>query len=254
MREKRVIIVGATSGLGRRLAERYIAAGCTVGVAGRNVVALKELTAIDPERVKSEVIDITAEDAPRRLSELISSTGGMDLYIHCSGILKEEKELDISGQTDIVATNVTGFVRMLSAVYRYYRDDKEKRKQKPAIAAISSIAGVRGLGDLPAYSASKAFDSTYLEALRQKADKEGVKVTITDIKPGWTRTALLNSNRRYILEMDSAVVVNKIYDAINNRKPLSVIGIRWKILTAIERSLPRGIWRKLHIPLWRDNQ
>lgn len=246
----RIIIVGASSGLGRGLAERYIKAGNIVGVSARNVAALEELKALAPERVYVEKIDITSGDAPVRLEHLISQTGGIDIYLHCSGIFRDEDSLEEKSQVSVVQTNVTGFVRMISWVYNYFKKNSGEEGNKQ-IAAISSIAGVRGLGELPAYSASKAFDSAYLEALRQKAHKERLHINITDIKPGWTRTPLLDKGRTYLLEMDSDRVTDEIFKAINKKRSVSVIGLRWKILTGVERIMPRWLWERLHLPLWK---
>lgn len=252
---KGVIIVGATSGLGRILAEAYISAGWRVGVAGRNVERLLELSNIAPDRVLMQQIDITRDDAAESLLNLVERLGGISLYIHCSGILMEEAQLSESSQLDVIETNVKGFARMVSAAYRYFRQRGAEANEHPQhfqIAAISSIAGTRGLSQLPSYSASKAFDIRYLEALRQRADAEGLSLTITDVRPGWTRTPLLSGNRSYLLEMDEMDVALRILKAIRRHRDNVVIGKRWKILTATQRLLPTCIWKRLHIPLWRD--
>lgn len=252
--------MGASSGLGKRLAEKYILAGWKVGLAARNIEKLKAIALdfknISPryfENIEVARIDITQKDAPEKLEDLIGRLGGMNVYLHCSGILADEESLSEKSQNGVIATNAVGFARMVSAAYRYFRDNKESDGGRRQIAAVSSIAGIRGLSQLPAYSASKAFDTHYLEALRQRADAERLDLTVTDIKPGWTRTPLLSSGRRYMMEMDESRVVEKIFKAIENCRSSSVIGKRWKILTAIERVIPSLIWTRLHLPLWRDS-
>lgn len=241
METKRIIIVGATSGLGLNIAKRFIADGWQVGAVGRNVKALEQLRATAPAQVRTAVIDITADDAADKLRAIIDSMGGVDIYFHCSGILRE------SNPIDTVATNVGGFTRMVNAAFGYFR----KTRSAGRLVAISSIAGTRGLGDLPCYSATKAYDSTYLEALRQLADKEKLPLRVVDIRPGWTRTPLLDADKHYLLEMDEHTVCNGIYRAILHARRTAIIGLRWQILCTIQRHLPAFIWQRLHLPLWR---
>lgn len=248
--DNRIIIVGATSGIGRALAERYIDAGWTVGVAGRNEKALAQLVNIAPERVKSERIDILRTDALEHLDKLIEKCGGMDVYFHCAGIAKTSDTQSIEEEVLICETNATAFTRMILGAYNYFSSSRSKGK----IVAITSIAGIRGLASLPAYSASKAYGSTLLEALRQRSHSLKLPIKIIDIKPGWTRTPLLDSSKKYLWETDATTVTNKIFKAAGCAKRCKVIGIRWKILTAVEKIIPGFLWEKLHIALWKDTQ
>lgn len=241
MEKKRIIIVGATSGLGLNLAKKFLAEGWTVGAAGRNINALNTLKEQAPERVVAAQIDITRPDAADKLRALITSLGGIEIYFHCSGILRE------SDPQATVETNVGGFVRMVNAAYDYF----SKQESAGRLVAITSIAGTRGLADLAVYSASKAFDSTFLEALRQRADRNGVPVRVVDIKPGWTRTPLLDSDKSYLLEMDENIVCQKIFNAILHARRTVTVGLRWRILCFVQRHLPNWLWERLHLPLWR---
>ena len=83
---KRIVIIGATSGIGKEVALAYIKQGWKTGIAGRRETALTELQSISPERVETETIDITREDAPVKINNLIEKTGGMDILLLCSGI------------------------------------------------------------------------------------------------------------------------------------------------------------------------
>lgn len=100
MEAKRIVVVGATSGIGLDVARLFISRGWFVGVAGRNTQMLDALKQENPSQVYTAVIDITHSDAPERLSHLIEEMSGMDVYFHSSGIgynnpqLDETKELD----------------------------------------------------------------------------------------------------------------------------------------------------------------
>ena len=90
---KRIVITGATSGIGLRLAETYAAKGWRVGMAGRRDGAMKELKELFPEQVEWIRLDVTKNDAPRRLMELIGVLGGMDVYLHVAGVYHENPAL-----------------------------------------------------------------------------------------------------------------------------------------------------------------
>lgn len=147
---KRIIIIGATSGIGLEVARCYLKAGWQVGVAGRREEELEKLRQSAPGQVCTQRIDVTREDAPALLEQLIMKTGGMDVFLLSSGIGKQNLSLcpDIELQT--AATNVSGFIRMVNAAYHYF-----EQQGKGHIAVISSIAGTKGLGSAPAYSANQ---------------------------------------------------------------------------------------------------
>ena len=95
MREKmkRIVIVGATSGIGLEVAKLYMAKGWKVGVAGRNVSVLEWLKASNSESVETQVLDVCREDAAQRLNGLVKKLGGMDVYLHCAGIGKQNMDI-----------------------------------------------------------------------------------------------------------------------------------------------------------------
>ena len=160
----RIIIMGATSGIGMEVAKLFIADGWTVGVAGRRGEPLTRLAALAPGRVFARQIDITGDDAAARLMELVEECGGMDVYLHSSGIGYNNPTLRPDDELRTAETNATGFVRMTGAAFNYF-----VAKGGGHVAAITSIAGARGLGAAPAYSATKRMQSTYLQALKQQA-------------------------------------------------------------------------------------
>ncbi|MDE6557284.1 MAG: SDR family NAD(P)-dependent oxidoreductase, partial [Duncaniella sp.] len=106
---KYIVIMGATSGIGRGVAEIYARAGWRVGAAGRNRKALDELKKAYPDSVETAEIDITFSDAPGRLLRLIRDLGGMDIYFHASGIYFDNPDLNLGHEIAIARTNVTGF-------------------------------------------------------------------------------------------------------------------------------------------------
>ena len=240
--EKRAIIVGASSGIGREVARLLLADGWRLGVAARREEPLLALKAEAPERVEVMTIDITQPDADQRLLALIDCIGGMDLYFHASGIGKQNRILEPDIELRTVETNALGFTRMIGAAYRYFADKGEGH-----IAAITSIAGTKGLGPAPSYSATKALQATYLEALEQQACQRHLLIHFTDIRPGFVDTALLNDNFPYPMLMRPEVVARDIVRSIKKQRHVRVIDFRYCVLTFFWELLPRWLWRHIRL-------
>lgn len=237
----RIIIIGATSGIGREVAKLYIAQGWQVGVAGRRAEELESLRKEAPEQVSSEVLDVTLEDAPYRLQSLIDKVGGMDIFLLSSGIGKQNPTLTPDIELKTAATNVEGFIRLTTAAYHYF-----EKQGYGHIAAISSIAGVKGLGIAPAYSGTKRFQNTYLDALDQLSRMNGLNIRFTDIRPGFVATPLLKDDN-YPLLMKAPQVAACIVKAINKKKRIVVIDWRYRILVFFWKLIPHWIWVRLKV-------
>ena len=239
---KKAIIIGASSGIGREVARLLLADGWTLGVAARREELLQELKASAPERVEVMAIDVTTPDAGERLLALVQQIGGMDLYFHASGIGKQNRTLETDIELRTMDTNAVGFTRMIDTAYRYFADKGEGH-----IAAITSIAGTKGLGPAPAYSATKALQATYLQALEQQAHSRGLKIRFTDIRPGFVDTALLNDSFPYPMLMRPEAVARDIVRSIYRRRHVRVIDYRYRLLTFLWRLIPRSLWRRLRL-------
>lgn len=235
---KRAIVVGASSGIGLEVAKLLMAQGWKVGVAARRIEQMKDLGAAAVER-----IDVTTDDATEGLLRLISKLGGMDLYFHASGIGKQNRELTADIELATLQTNGVGFTRMIGEAYRYF-----VKQGSGHIAAITSIAGTKGLGPAPSYSATKAMQNVYLQALEQQARSRGLDIVFTDVRPGFVDTALLAGDFHYPLMLRPEKVAQEIVCAINHRQHIRVIDWRYRILTAVWRRIPRWIWRRIKLP------
>lgn len=235
---KRAIVMGASSGIGLEVAKLLMAQGWKVGVAARRIEQMKDLGAAAVER-----IDVTTDDATEGLQRLISKLGGMDLYFHASGIGKQNRELTADIELATLQTNGVGFTRMIGEAYRYF-----VKQGSGHIAAITSIAGTKGLGPAPSYSATKAMQNVYLQALEQQARSRGLDIVFTDVRPGFVDTALLAGDFHYPMMLRPEKVAQEIVCAINHHQHIRVIDWRYRILTAVWRRIPRWIWRRIKLP------
>ena len=239
---KKVIIIGATSGIGREVALVYIAQGWTVGVAGRREAELESLRAMAPEQVFTQVLDVTKDDAAKHLQTLINKVGGMDLFLLSSGIGMQNYTLDTEIELATAATNVEGFIRMTNAAYHYF-----EKQGHGHLAVISSIAGTKGLGAAAAYSATKGFQHMYMDALDQLSRMQKLNISFTDIRPGFVATPLLKSSKSYPMLMEAPIVALDIVDALERKKRVAIIDWRFRLLVGFWRLIPKWIWLRLPV-------
>ena len=238
----KAIVIGASSGIGMEVGKLLISDGWKIGIAARRTDRLLELKAKSPQMVEVETIDVNKDEAEDLLLSLIAVTGGMDLFFYAPGIGRQNPTLDPEIEEKTVITNALGFTRMIGAAYRYMSQHGGGH-----IAAITSIAGTKGLGPAPSYSATKAFQSTYIEALEQLANTQKLNIRFTDVRPGFVGTALLNDGNRYPMMLRKEDVAYEIVEAIRKHKHVCVIDWRWRLVTALWRCIPKCIWR--HLPL-----
>ena len=251
--------MGATSGIGQEVARLLAANGYEVGIAGRREERLVQMAQATPGIVTHRQIDVTKEDAPTELYKLIEELGGMDLYFHSSGIGWENVALDADKELKTVETNVVGFVRMVSAAYNWFaeqRADEAKQRaegdeqragdkeRKARIACITSIARTRGLGAAPAYSATKRMQAHYLECLSQQARMRHLNLGITDIRPGFVATDLI-AGSHFPLQLKAEDVARTIVRAIERGSEVVTIDWRYRLLVAAWQLIPRWLWVRL---------
>ena len=244
MKKQRIVIIGASSGLGKEITSQFAQMGWTIGIAARRIDALKELQQQFPESiVATEQIDVTSVDAGERLLSLIKNVGGIDTLLLASGIGSQNPSLEIDIELNTVKTNTLGFTHIVDTAFNYFRN-RSNDETPGQIAVISSIAGTMGLGIAPSYSATKRYQRHYIDALEQLAHFEKVNVKFTDIRPGFVDTPLLNNCRKFPMLMSVEYATPRIVKAILRRKRVSIIDWRWRIVVAFWHLFPRCIWRR----------
>jgi short-subunit dehydrogenase len=236
---KKVIIIGASSGIGRAMAEQYAQKGFMVGVTGRRGELLLSLQKKYPKNIVVEVFDVTAPENISHLQSLIQKLDGMDVLIYNSGRGEVSEQLDMDIEQHTTKVNVNGFVDMVTYGFNYFANQGYGR-----LAATSSIASKRGLFQAPAYSASKAFMSNYMEALYIKAFRLKKNIGVTDIQPGFVKTNLAQASSLFWVATPEKAATQMIA-AIHKKKKRVYITHRWAIVAAVLRLLPTFIYRRI---------
>ena len=236
---KKVIIIGATSGIGRGLAERFIQEGNMVGITGRRENKLQELCSQNKNCFYT-ISDVTKEtDTIRQLNNLVDRMGGMDILVFCSGVGELNPELDYNLERPALLTNVIGFTNVADWAFYFFQ-----RQESGHQGTITSVGGMRGEGIAPAYNASKAYQINYTEGLRKKAAKLSYPIHITDIRPGFVDTAMAKGEGLFwVTPLQKAV--QQIYRAIFRKRKVVYISRRWRYVAMLLRIMPASIYCKM---------
>jgi short-subunit dehydrogenase len=236
---KRIIIVGATSGIGRKMAELYAAEGNIVGISGRRVELLNEIKDLFPGKIAIECFDVTGNENIERINSLIQMIGGLDILIYSSGVGEASKELDWQVDKMTVETNVNGFVGIANWAFNYFI-----KQGQGSMVVISSIAANKGNSWAPAYSASKAFQSNYFEALAIKAKRMKKSIGITCIEPGFVQTKMAKGNKQFwVVPLEKAA--RQMIVAIEKKKRKVYVSRRWWLVAKLMRLTPFWLYKKI---------
>lgn len=240
---RRVIIIGATSGIGLELAKLFIKAGDKVGVTGRRCHLLNDLQTQFPSQVATECFDVMGHDNIVHLKSLIEKMHGLDILIYNSGYGEVSKSLDWQIDKQTTLTNVNGFVEIVNYAFNYF-----VKQGNGQIAATSSIAAIRENSAAPAYSASKAYMSTYLAGLYLKAVRirrvdPKINLTITDVQPGFVRTSIAKGKGRF-WEAPVEKAATQIFSAIQKKKRKVYVTRRWAVVAWLLKWIPHFILKK----------
>ena len=244
MKKKSVLIVGATSGIGRALAERFLRDGAVVGVTGRRAELLEDLKCKwGEDRVFVSVFDATDRSrAGECIDELIGRMGGIDTFIYNAGYGHNRPMLDEEIEMNTVDVNVCGFTQAVCRAFNYFA----REGRGGHIVATSSIASVRGLGVATSYSATKMYIVRYMEALNQKSSIMGAGIRFTTLKPGFIDTDFI-SGKHYPMTLKAEYAFDVIYRKILKEKRVAVVDWKWALVVAVWKLIPGWLWVKMKV-------
>ncbi len=236
----RVIITGASSGLGKALAGEYARRGAVLGLIARRSELLAQLTGALPVRCHTYAIDVTdARAMAMAAMDFMGREGCPDIVIANAGVsagtLTGEPADNIVFQ-EVMAVNVLGMMLTFQPFVEAMR-----ARRSGVLAGVASVAGFRGLPGAAAYSASKAAAISYLESLRVELRTSGVSVVT--ICPGYVRTPMtVNNPYRMPFLMDADVAASRMTAAIEARKKFYVLPWQMALVGWLLRRLPRAIY------------
>ncbi len=242
------LVVGASSGIGAALVKRLAAQGCRVAAVARRSDELENVAiGANAAGGGGEVLPYVADvDQPQSVPELFATItgdlGGLDLIIYAAGVMHpvQFEEYDTAKDLEMVQTNLSGAIAWLNPAAQRFG-----RLKRGTIVGIGSVAGDRGRSGSPVYNTSKAGLHTYLEALRNRVGRFGVKVVT--IKPGFVDTAMTQGlpGLFWLISADRAAEI--ILKKARKGAVTAYVPARWRLVMLIIRSMPSIIFRRLKV-------
>lgn len=241
-RLSKVVLVGASSGIGEAMARQLAAEGADVAIIARRSDELQRLAAESPGKLRPYVHDASQLDEVPALFERIErELGGVDALIYAAGVMPKIDEGEYTFEKDraMVTVNLLGAMAWMNEAARRF-----EAARSGTILGISSIAGERGRRGNPAYCTSKAALTTYLESLRNRCSRYGVNVVT--IKPGFVDTAMTRGMKGlfWVISAEQAARTSLALARRGSGRS-AFVPARWALVAYIVRSLPSFIFRKL---------
>lgn len=248
-----VFITGASSGIGKALAQYYASQGATLGLVARRGELLAEIAATLPSTHAVYTADVRDEQAMQAAAQdFMRRYGTPDIVIANAGVsngtLSHQASDNIAFKA-IFDINVLGMVH----TFQPFISAMQAKRKDCTLVGIASIAGIRGLPGASAYSASKAAAINLLESMRVELKDTGIAVVT--IAPGYIRTPMTDVNpynMPFILDAD--VAAERMAKVIEQKRRFAVVPWQMGIIARIMRLLPAWLWdwalkkapRKLH--------
>lgn len=232
-------VVGASSGIGRALAAELADAGYEVGLTARRLSKLESLGDDLPTKSYVARMDVSDPEAARdRMDRLADAMDGIDLVVLSAGVGFENRELAWEPERDTVDVNVRGFAALATWSMAHFEE-----RGRGHLVGISSVAGLFGNPVAPAYNASKAFVSRYLDGLRSRAAAADADVTVTDVVPGFVDTEMAMGETFWMASPETAAA--QIHDAVRAERNRVYVTRRWRLVALLLRLLPESVLRRL---------
>ncbi len=244
---KKVLVLGATSGIAEATCRIWASQGASLFLVARNAEKLAavaaDLKARGASYIDTAVVNLDdVEQHPALLAYAINSLTGLDIAYLAHGVLgdqtKAEQDFNVAAQ--ILYTNLIAPVSLLTWLANYF-----VQRHSGTIAVLSSVAGDRGRKSNYVYGSSKAGLSAFLAGLRNRVDREGV--TVLTIKPGPTKTAMTSGMKGSEKFADVNKVAQTIVKAIDARKDNLYVPFQWQPIMFVIRNIPDRIFKKLNL-------
>lgn len=243
---KRAIIIGASVGMGKELAKKLAADGYIVGMTARRIELLEEIQKEIPTQSYIAQMDISQpEESIKTLNDLIAQIGGLDLMIiAATGFWNcDFQDNDWKKSLPVLAVDVVGFFALARTAFNFFENQGYGH-----LVGFSSIDGIRGVSSCPAYSASKAFCSRYLEAERNKYLQKNIPIHVTELCPGFINSRgdldyTQLPNAYWVESLDDAM--HDILQAIKNKEHVAYITRRWQKVAQLLHHIPTDLYNAL---------
>ena len=237
--QNNVLVVGATSGIARAIAQVYAEREAALCLAGRNRQALEQ-DAADLRLRYGVVVEVKEYDAFAPSPDWLEGVQ-VDIAVLCHGVMlgNDDARTDPDAHRKMIDVNYTSYVLLLEQLA-----DKMTEQASGVIAVLSSVAGDRGRGSNYCYGATKAALTAYADGLRGRLHANGVHVVT--VKPGPTATPMTAEMEQGRMA-DPKQVARQIADAVGKRKDVVYTPGKWWLIMAVIRAIPERLFKRLSI-------
>ncbi len=245
--QKTAIVIGASSGIGKAIAQELVKSNYIVAVTGRRIHLLNELKNTNPDNIIVHQMDIEQiEESRASLSALLQLMGHVDLFVFNSATwakdpadFTKDKEISWPCLERMAQVNVAGFVGLTDIMLEQFT-----KQGYGHIVGISSVDAMRGSAAFPMYCACKSFMSTYLEGLRNKYIQAQIPINVTEIRPGWVQTSFEMGPEAYWVATTDEVAP-QIVESIHNKEKVAYVTRRWRLIGWLLTICPDWIYNTL---------
>ena len=181
--QKKIWVTGASSGIGKAVAEKFANEGWKVAVSARRKEKLDEMASSNSNIISYPLDVVSKENCQATFNKIAEEFGDIDICFFCSGTYdpNKEKEIDLDQNKFVMDVNYFGVLNCVKSVEKYF-----KNKKNGQISIVSSIAGYRGLPNSSGYGPSKAALTNFAESIYFDFKKFNVRVSV--VSPGFIKT------------------------------------------------------------------
>ncbi len=242
---KKILVLGATSGIAEACVRLWAARGDALFLVARNEQRLNTVAADAGVRGASYVglaaADLNDTSAhPALLAHAAESLGGIEIAFLAFGVLGDAEDHSFAAAAPVLHTNLIAASSAVLWLAEYFVP-----RHAGTLAVLSSVAGDRGRKSNYVYGASKAGLSALVDGLRNRIDREGVRVMT--IKPGPVRTAMTESMKGSAKFADVEKVAAMLVAAIDKGTDVVYVPGTWRVIMSVIRLIPESVFKKLNL-------
>lgn len=243
---KKVLVLGATSAIAQHVIRLLAARGASLFLAGRNPERLEAVRQDATTRgARAESLALDLDDVSRHealVEQAAAALGGLDGVVLAHGVLGDQAECERSyaAAAKVLTTNFLSAASLLTVVANRF-----EARRAGTIVVISSVAGDRGRQSNYVYGASKAALSAFLQGMRNRLFRSGVRVVT--VKPGFVDTPMTAGVKKNALFASPERVARGILRAVDRGADEVYLPGFWRLIMLVIRSVPERIFKRLRL-------